>query len=1230
MKIAKLLVLSTLWLSASSVMAAIVDGVRVKPAPAETQGFVVSETTDTYFYLYNVDAKGFFTEGNAWGTQVSIGNTGLKVAFTPEVGYDLTYLFNDFSVAKNSWKLTFFDNENAMFVDLGNQANYFWGVQDNGATFRLFASENGNPGWADTTDEDGNTVSHPAYREGMFMGLDAAAGGTACSPYLTEGEGHYINWAFVTPDVYNVYKAEVDKWTAAEKLRTLIDEVKAKGYTATADADAAYANEALSVAELEAAQKTLNEAFLEWGKNNASVENPADMTSKIVNAHFDNGDATTGWSGTGFGRGGTVSDGAEHYSKNYDTYQTITGLTPGVYAVGVNGYYRTGNYGGNAEANWLADNAASKYAKLYAKVGETTNEVAIANVMSGGQAEAQGVGDVASTYTDADGNEVTVYVPNTMAAGDHFFHKLNLYANKVFIAVDESGELTIGVKKSDMLDGDWSMFDDFSLTFYGSGADAYQMYIDEVMKNYSDVTLDEGTVYTEQYLTSYREALQGEHKASTQDEVDAQLEAIVGGYNALMKNIDLWKQWQADVTAANKDYVLNDAYSQLESIGPLADYTDDSVGEAVELLENRELTNEELEAEIAKIAQMVEDVKNEYTNVQTDGADVTSYITNPGFDSSNESEAKKGWTVDRIDGGNVTPGPLGAANEELMINALGQYNGCFESWHCHKWDIWQEVKNLPKGMYQLDVQGYVRCEVSGYNKGDEIMPDYPSPVYLYMNSAMSQFPSVYSESPDDLGHTMVEVENWYQEEVNGKHYPNSMGGAAQCFGWGMYKSTAYGLIAKKGDTFRIGVKMDKDQDWWCIFDNFKLTYREPTPEIVKPVLEEELTKLDLSRPMGSNVFEQASKVKEDAEAALASGDGEAMFDALVAVYDLGDAINNSVALFASLNDANEDLMMKITDSKAADATKTDARTLAGNVNNGIEGHTLADAEVEGLIADIKAMKVKLGMPAGYESASDAAPVEFAVIDNASYDEGLAGWSGTAAAWNGEAMNAEIFGKNYNYYQDIPGLPAGIYELNVQGFYRAGNATADYDTYQANPEENNNAYLYASCIVGTDTVTSSKPLTRLAAEAISEAEFGAPGEGYVYAKQPSAEGAGDGWFVPNNMVTAYYEFDVPRYTNNKVIVKLAEGATLRIGLEKNVDITDNWTIFDNWKLKYYGTNSALTPDGDTDGIAAIGTKATKVEFFNLNGARVGKPAKGVTILKRTFGDGSVQIQKVTIK
>lgn len=1251
MKFAKLLVLSTLWLSAGSAMAAIVDGVRQKPAPSKTQGFVASETKeDSYYYLYNVDAKAFFTEGNAWGTQVSIGDTGLKVAFTPDGAYELAYLFNDFSVSKNSWKLVFFDSEDQMYVDWNSQANYRWGVQANGDTFRLYAAseEQGNPGWASTVDEEtGEETPHPAYREGLYMGWDAASSSTACVPYLAEGEGHCINWAFVTKEVYEDYTAEYTVYEAAEALRLAISDAESKGFTATADYKTVYANEAATLEELNKAVTDLNDAFMEWAKNLATVENPADMTAMIKNPDFKNDNLTTGWSGDAFGSY-NPKENAEHYNKTYNTYQKISGLAAGVYAVGVKAFYRAGN-AQSAWDNYKAGNAASKYAKLYATAGETTRESAIVSPCIAMLTQYDGTGSTSTcTDTDEEGNETTYIIPNNMEAAEYYMHTLGLYANKVLIAVSEGEDLTIGVKKETTISGDWSIFDDFSLTFYGNAAEAYQFYLDDALKNYGDVTIEEGTVYTESYLTAYQEALKGELKATNAAEVDTAMEAVESTYAALQKNIELWDTWQNAVEDAYNKYVTNEVYELCESVGYLSDYCemddngDGGPGKETILAEHK-LTNEELEAEIERVNAWELAILDEAKNTVKDGDDVTRFIVNPGFDDDKDidSSMAEGWTIDNNGGGNVVRGPLGSANKSLMEQSLGTMNYCFEAWHSTDFDVWQELSDLPKGMYQLDVQGYVRYEGELSGNGDTAIniwnsmnnvwnpnsPEIPeSPISLYMNSAQSKFPNIFSEpKPEDKEY--VVVEDWtYNTDGSGNVWPNSMGGAAQAFAWGLYKSTAYGLIAKKGDKFRIGVKGQTDKGWWCIFDSFKLTYRTPTPDVVRPILEAEIAKIDLTAAMGSDVYEQAVKVKGDAEAAVASQEGDAMFDALIAVYEAQEAINSSTALFTTLENYVGDLRAAISGAVSAEATKSEARTLADNIESGMENHTYANDDVEGLIADINLMITKLGIPAGYENATDDAPADFtSTIKNASYDEGISGWSGTTAAWSSDGCNAEIFGKNYDYYQDIECLPAGTYEVKVQAFYRAGLADTDYNTWLESPEENNNAFLYASSCGESDTITSSKPLVRLAAEAGS-VYYGT--DGYVTVKEATDEA--EGLAVCNSMTTAGYEFMDEKYQNS-LIVKLAEGATLRIGLKKIVDLTDNWSIWDNWKLTYYGTNSAKAADNDLMGINSLTQGDTfKVEYFNLNGARISGPQKGIVLMKQTMSDGSVKVRKVAIK
>ena len=1234
MKFKKLLVLSALWLTASGAMAAIVDGVRQKPVPSAMQGFVASESTETYYYLYNVDAKGFFTEGNAWGTQVSIGSTGLKVAFIVDSDYEGAYLFNDFSNAKNSWKLTFFDNEGSMFVDLGSQANYRWGVEEKGETFRLYAAsdENGNPGWDATTDEEtGEEIEHPAYREGQYMGWDSSSSSTACVPYLTEAEGHCINWAFVTEEVYNVYADEIAVYNAAEKLRAALDDVKAKGFTATAEYDAVYANESATKADLEKAQADLNDAFVEWGKNNASVENPADMTSKIVNPHFDNGDATTGWSGDAFGRGGTVSDGAEHYSKNYDTYQTITGLAPGLYCVGVYGYYRSGNYDGTAQNHWLANDDASRYAKLYAKVGETTFETPIANVMSGAQTENPGANEV--TYTDPDSEEeVTVYVPNVMTQGDKYFHDLNVYANKLYVAVDESGELTIGVKKTSQIGGDWSMFDDFSLSYLGTGADAAKLYLDETLKNYGEYTPEEGTIYTASYLTAYQDAIKANDKVA---ENLAAATAIISGIDSkkkdLDKNIKLWQDLK-DAADKGQKMAVDPKYDGLLTIGDLADY----VEEYEEIEAAAKLTNEELEAELAKVNEMIDQVINESKADVHDGKDMTDYIVNPTFETSTTKNTgtSQGWTVDRIDGGNVTPGPINGDGDKFL-EKCGYYNGCFESWHCHKWDVWQEITDLPVGMYELEVQGYVRCEVTGYNKGDELGEDYPSPVYLYMNNAKSQFPSVYSQIPAENGIDEFQiVEDWTQEEINGNYFPNSMGGAAQCFYIdkeagrdGMYKTTAYGLIAKQGDKFRIGVKMDANQDWWCIWDNFKLTYKTPTVEVVKPILDEELAKIDLSKPMGSNVYGTAEELKTKAAAAAEAEDGTKMFNVLADVYDLSASIQSSIALFEKMNKLGEDLQEAIDNSEADAATKAAANDLRDKIFNGfVEQSALSDEEAQALIDAVADMEIKLALPAGMADASDENPVECTGVikspsfETADMESTSEGWTNPGNLGNDDeqrsALAIEFWETNFDMFQTIKGLPAGTYKMTVNAWVRLGG---NEETYKAWNEDPNATMAYAYAVDGDSTVYAA-PVANLmkAGDNLSGSQEFAPNEEEVY-------------YMPNTLAEGrdVIEQNEGLFTT-EVICKVLEDGVLTIGIKKAETVTNSWVVLDDFRLFYLGANSSLTPSGDGTGINNAEIAGKKVEFFSIGGARVSKPGKGVVIMKTTGANGDVKYQKVMIK
>ena len=112
--------------------------------------------------------------------------------------------------------------------------------------------------------------------------------------------------------------------------------------------------------------------------------------------------------------------------------------------------------------------------------------------------------------------------------------------------------------------------------------------------------------------------------------------------------------------------------------------------------------------------------------------------------------------------------------------------------------------------------------------------------------------------------------------------------------------------------------------------------------------------------------------------------------------------------------------------------------------------------------------------------------------------------------------------------------------------------------------------------------------------------------------------------------SWCEFDNQPYQNS-VFVRVDNGK-LRIGVKKpGANVAGDWLIMDNFRLYYYGENSAIQPNGDAEGIdEAQAVSTVKVEIYTLNGARAQSLQKGVNIVKQTMSDGSVKIQKILVK
>ncbi|MBQ0103255.1 MAG: dockerin type I repeat-containing protein, partial [Prevotellaceae bacterium] len=246
--------------------------------------------------------------------------------------------------------------------------------------------------------------------------------------------------------------AETAREDALDDAATLIEEISEALENGTYSLDEAKAKiEAVGTAMV----------ALTLPKEKVTDENPADMSSVIVNATFDVIGDFTGWTGSGFGAGGTTAACAERYNMAFDTYQDITGLPAGTYKVGVDGFYRRGTSSNDYDIESAQGSNAKRHAFIYAETSEGSYSNRIYAISAGAVASTESFGGATAKY----GSDKVI--PNTMAAAVNWFENGMYKDNNIIVKVGEDGKLRIGVKKSEKISEDWSIFDTFTLTYYG-------------------------------------------------------------------------------------------------------------------------------------------------------------------------------------------------------------------------------------------------------------------------------------------------------------------------------------------------------------------------------------------------------------------------------------------------------------------------------------------------------------------------------------------------------------------------------------------------------------------------------------------------------------------------------------------------------------------------------------------------------------------------------------------
>ena len=182
----------------------------------------------------------------------------------------------------------------------------------------------------------------------------------------------------------------------------------------------------------------------------------------VINPRFENNDLTTGWEGTPFSAA-NPKENAEHYNKDYFTYQWIDGLVPGKYRLSLDAFYRMGTSNNDYQLYQTGEYEESLHGKLVASssVGQYSGSI---KPLSSGLSKTNYGGGTYSVYVPEE--EAFYYAPNNMYAADAWFNA-GYYQNSLECEVGEDGRLQIGIYKDQTIGEDWTCLDNWKLEYYG-------------------------------------------------------------------------------------------------------------------------------------------------------------------------------------------------------------------------------------------------------------------------------------------------------------------------------------------------------------------------------------------------------------------------------------------------------------------------------------------------------------------------------------------------------------------------------------------------------------------------------------------------------------------------------------------------------------------------------------------------------------------------------------------
>lgn len=1174
-------------LSTNYAQAQVNDPVLPDPVQLKLDG------TDTVA-IKNIKADQWLTNGNAYDTQTSLGTSGLGFVIVPNKGDDGqpngTYSFcNDksgkFGAFSNKIFINSVDEDGGnSYVDYNNQGieKTYWKVTPNGTQFRFQSNEHPDTYAGYNPSDTGLDGKGESAKDGLFR------------PALAESSDYGLDWA-AYPYTY---------FYRLEKLKDAINEAISEGLDVSGS-EAIYNNPNAEYWQLKEAYRMISDARRNKAMDGATADSPVSITEFVADA---NCDALTGWThDCEYDKDGNVGSGG--HGTNWQIQSAKKTASDG---------YQTEKF----IERWVNGNSDPV----------TNTEVAGAGRLS------DGVLSQTLHKLPAGGYKVTCYAMATQQAkGDDFkVEGVSVFADtkatknsqavatkagvpqkyEFLLDIKEGEDLTIGFKL-DQCTANWVFVDNFQIVYCGPSFKA--MNLNDVQTAAADLDaklagINACPIYTDKAAELIASANEMTVDSTPDEDINVMKKNLADVAAEIEKSSKLYAELETLNGTIQEFLALDPAGDEFDAFMEL--YNDCGTGESAEdLTSTWSLNNEELTQYMADLKVKLENAQN--ASIKP-GDDITRKIVNPSFDNG-----KEGWTVKE---GNPT------FNETYKNCEV--YQGTF--------DIYQDITNIPDGVYELSVLAFQRVAENGVasKAHDNGIEDITA--FIYANDLETPFTSPYTygmkeNSGDD-----------YKYNLNGEdvYIPNSMKGMAAATTENPNAYTVTVPMLVEGGTLRIGVREKRrpsniNNSWgdWAIWDNFRLKYVGSKGEALNAV-----TTPLIAKAAGLLDSKMNADVRTQLEAAKTALETEATVPGIHTLSAAIEAANTSIEAYKPLKEAIDNAQTRYEENEASSTTSETAKGLynaaMATAKDVYENGTATDAEIPAAVKALNSGVTKYVINDIIKGAAESNPVDitkvianndFATMNSTGWDV-IDGTMGFQA--NNNVQAGEFYNCTFNLQQALVGLPAGMYRLTTQAFYRNGSdpkAKID-DSDQLKYDVNENAYLYFS-----DKEIPTEEGKKVATELPENKQVIKTITSYKVAEDNLNDGAGlsstsdlkqmeDGLYIPDRMVTAqaYFNHSGDAYVSEPLNFTYNGSSDFRIGLIKNVTTSGDWTIVKNFKLYYLGVD----PTGISEIVTDANAVATKI--YNASGMQIGKLQKGINIIETVMKDGSKKVKKVVVK